>query len=645
MANEFFTILTATGRNKLAAATATGTALTLTQMAVGDGDNGAYYSPTEAQTALKHEVWRGAINHLAVDANNPNWIVAELVIPDNVGGFYIREVGLFDSTGAMIAVGKFPESYKPTLAAGSNKQLYVRMILEVANTSAVTLLVDPSVVLATRQYCDDKVASEINKLDGKQSVRVATTAAIALSGLLTIDGVLLAAGDRVLVKDQATTKDNGIYVVAAGNWTRAADADAAIEVTPGLFVSVEQGAANADSIWQLVTDAPITLGTTGLTFEMAAGKTGVAAGTYDGVTVNARGQVVGGTNTTTPPQFDNSTKKATTEFVKRTGLQASGFTVYTAAATIPASAYGSVIQAGNGAGAYALTLPLTSACPDGTRLEFVCTSNSPVTIQAQGAEAIGLGGITLNINDTLELQSNGHGSWFVVGGSILADKTRPGFNAKGKQRFVANGSFTVPLGVTTIWVSGCGGGGGGGGSGGVNCSGGGWAATGGGGGGGAGQYAIRQAFSVTPGQVLTVAVGGAGSGGSGGAVAGNGGTGTSGGATTLTGAGVALTLAGGTGGVGSAGVNGVAVASPGGAGGSQGGTSGGYALAIGGYGYDHGGLGGVGGAGPFGTPGPSGGGAFGYGCGGGGVQGVLTASTATGFVGGVGSPGFLEIEW
>ena len=220
MANEFFTILTATGRNKLAAATATATPLTLTQMAVGDGDNGAYYSPTEAQTALKHEVWRGTINHLAVDANNPNWIVAELVIPDNVGGFYIREVGLFDSTGAMIAVGKFPESYKPTLPAGSNKQLYVRMILEVANTSAVTLLVDPSVVLATRQYCDDKVADELNKRDSKQSVRVATTAAIALAGLQTIDGVVLVAGDRVLVKDQAAGAENGIYVAAAGAWAR-----------------------------------------------------------------------------------------------------------------------------------------------------------------------------------------------------------------------------------------------------------------------------------------------------------------------------------------------------------------------------------------------------------------------------------------
>jgi phage-related tail fiber protein len=299
MANEFFTILTATGRNKLAAATATGTALTLTQMAVGDGDNGAYYSPTEALTTLKHEVWRGAINHLAVDATNPNWIVAELVIPDNVGGFYIREVGLFDNTGAMIAVGKFPESYKPTLAAGSNKQLYVRMILEVANTSAVTLLVDPSVVLVTRQYCDDKITAEINKLDGKQSVRVATTAAIALSGLLTIDGVALAATDRVLVKNQVVAGENGIYVVAAGNWTRAADADSAIEVTPGIFISVEQGTTNSDSVWQLVTDAPVTLGVTGLMFEMVGGKTGVGSGTYRSVTVNQRGQVTGGTNPTT----------------------------------------------------------------------------------------------------------------------------------------------------------------------------------------------------------------------------------------------------------------------------------------------------------------------------------------------------------
>lgn len=293
MANEFFTILTATGRNKLAAATATGTPLTLTQMAVGDGDNGAYYSPTEAQTVLKHEVWRGAINHLAVDANNPNWIVAELVIPDNVGGFYIREVGLFDNAGAMIAVGKFPESYKPTLAAGSNKQLYVRMILEVANTSAVTLLVDPSVVLATRQYCDDKVADELNKRDGKQSVRVATTAAIALAGLQTIDGVVLVPGDRVLVKDQAAGAENGIYVAAAGAWARATDADSGTKLTAGALVPVEAGTVNADTIWMLKTDGAIIVGATPIAFQWAGG-------------LNAPTQAAG----------DNSAKIANTAFVQ-----------------------------------------------------------------------------------------------------------------------------------------------------------------------------------------------------------------------------------------------------------------------------------------------------------------------------------------
>lgn len=167
MANEFFTLLTASGKAKLAAAQANGAPLQISQMAVGDGDNGGDYTPSESQTALKHETWRGALNHLAVDPNNPNWVVAEAVLPDTVGGFYIREVGLFDSRGDLIAIGKFPESYKPLLAAGANKQLYVRMILEVSNTAAVTLLVDPSVVLATRSAVEQRIAEELAKRDAK----------------------------------------------------------------------------------------------------------------------------------------------------------------------------------------------------------------------------------------------------------------------------------------------------------------------------------------------------------------------------------------------------------------------------------------------------------------------------------------------
>ncbi|XLM21028.1 phage tail protein, partial [Chromobacterium piscinae] len=149
---------------------------------------------------------------LSTDPANPNWIIAELVIPDEVGGFTIREVGVFDAAGALIAVGKFPESYKPVLADGANKQLYVRLIMEVSNAAAVTLQVDPSVVLATRATVDQRIAEELAKLDGKPSVRAATTAAIALAGLQTVDGVALQLGDRVLVKNQAAGADNGIYL-------------------------------------------------------------------------------------------------------------------------------------------------------------------------------------------------------------------------------------------------------------------------------------------------------------------------------------------------------------------------------------------------------------------------------------------------
>lgn len=392
MANEFFTILTATGRNKLANATATGTPLTLTQMAVGDGDNGAYYSPTEVQTALKHEVWRGAINHLAVDASNPNWIVAELVIPDDVGGWYVREVGLFDSAGALIAVGKFPESYKPTLAAGSNKQLYVRMILEVTNTSAVTLLVDPSVVLATRQYVDDKVAGEINKLDGKQSVRVATTAAIALAGLQTIDGVALAAGDRVLVKDQAAGATNGIYVVTAAAWMRATDADANIELTPGMAISVEQGTAHADSVWMLVTDSPIVLGTTPLVFDWI-GRRGLAPLVSPIFLGTPRGP--------TPDQFDNSTRLATMEAVQRAlgSFAGSRAVALSGNVTLTAADAGTRLELGLGA---AVKFPLCSSCPFGTAF-FISTSPAVnnATVIAQGADSFAFNNSGAHTNYTM----------------------------------------------------------------------------------------------------------------------------------------------------------------------------------------------------------------------------------------------------
>ncbi|EAP5568385.1 tail fiber protein [Salmonella enterica subsp. enterica serovar Lagos] len=153
MDNEFYTLLTDRGMAKIASALADKKQIHLQKMAVGDG-GGQYYEPTASQTKLRHEVWRGEMNTLTVAPNNPNWLIAELVLPEEIGGWYVREVGVFDDEGELIAIGKFPESYKPLLPGGCGKQVCIRLIMEVSNTTAVTLTVDPSIVLATRDYVD-----------------------------------------------------------------------------------------------------------------------------------------------------------------------------------------------------------------------------------------------------------------------------------------------------------------------------------------------------------------------------------------------------------------------------------------------------------------------------------------------------------
>jgi hypothetical protein len=202
------------------------------------------------------------------------------------------------------------------------------------NSQTLTNLADPvnPQDACTKAYAD----AARTGLDVKASVRAATTANITLSGTQTIDGVSVIAGDRVLVKNQTTGSENGIYVVAAGSWSRATDADANAEVTAGLFTFVEEGTANADSGWVLSTNAPVTIGTTSLSFAQFSGAgqitagagltksgntidvatadasrivvnadsidlatTGVSASTYKSVTVDTYGRVTAGTNPTT----------------------------------------------------------------------------------------------------------------------------------------------------------------------------------------------------------------------------------------------------------------------------------------------------------------------------------------------------------
>jgi len=189
----------------------------------------------------------------------------------------------------------------PTSSVSLNSQKITNLGTPTADTDAVT-----------KAYADALRSG----LDVKQSVRATTTANITLSGTQTIDGVAVIAGDRVLVKNQSTGSQNGIYVVAAGSWARATDADADTEINPGMFCFVEEGSTNADTGWVLSNNAPTTVGSTALTFAQFSGAgsfsvdatltksgnsigltSGIAtAGTYTSVTVDTYGRVTAGSS-------------------------------------------------------------------------------------------------------------------------------------------------------------------------------------------------------------------------------------------------------------------------------------------------------------------------------------------------------------
>ncbi|GAB7462518.1 phage tail protein [Enterobacter kobei] len=158
MAVKFKTVITKAGAIKLAAATIpNGKKVNLTVMAVGDG-GGTLPTPDPNQTKLVREVWRNTLNKISQDNKNKNYVVAELVIPPETGGFWMREMGLYDDTGTLIAVGNMAESYKPELAEGSGRAQTVRMVIMVSDIESVELAIDTTLVMATQDYVDDKLA-------------------------------------------------------------------------------------------------------------------------------------------------------------------------------------------------------------------------------------------------------------------------------------------------------------------------------------------------------------------------------------------------------------------------------------------------------------------------------------------------------
>ncbi len=174
MSQTYYAILTAVGEAKLANATALGIPLQVSRMAVGDGA-GALPTPVRTQTALAGEQYRADLSLLDIDENNPGQIIAELVIPETIGGWWIREMGLYDVDANLIAVANCPPSYKPQMAEGSGRTQRLRMVLVVSSTAAVQLKIDPSVVLATREWVEQHYLERAPAAQpGQHPVRTAT---------------------------------------------------------------------------------------------------------------------------------------------------------------------------------------------------------------------------------------------------------------------------------------------------------------------------------------------------------------------------------------------------------------------------------------------------------------------------------------
>ncbi|EIP8353314.1 tail fiber protein [Salmonella enterica] len=581
MDNEFYTLLTDRGMAKIASALADKKQIHLQKMAVGDG-GGQYYEPTASQTNLRHEVWRGEMNTLTVAPNNPNWLIAELVLPEDVGGWYVREVGVFDDEGELIAIGKFPESYKPLLPGGCGKQVCIRLIMEVSNTTAVTLTVDPSIVLATRDYVDirlDEHEHSTNHPDATLTQKGFTQ----LSNATDSDDETKAATPKAVKAAMAEARNqthtwNQITGVPDGTLTQkgivqlssATDSTSTTEAATPSAVKAAMDKANAAApanhthVWNQITGVP------------------------DG-TLTQKGIV----------KLNNATDStSTTEAATPSAVKAAMDKANAAAPASHIHAWGQI-----------------TGVPDGTLTQKGIVKLNSATDSTSTTEAATPSAVKAAYDKASAAAPANHSHY---------------------QFFTANGTFTVPDGVTQVFVEMLGGGGGGGGG---AVTDGGFAGASGGSGGTCGSTNIS-IVPVTPGGKYAVIVG---AGGVGGVAASQSSTAPSGIHTLVTSTPgspgidggdsifVNVTAKGGSGGAGGV-ISTVSVINPAPSGNGAAGENSSY---------------GTGGSGGSNT---DGGNAGGYGAGGGGgARGKTTGSDNTysgsGFPGGKGSNGFVKISW
>ncbi|WP_241158724.1 phage tail protein [Nitratidesulfovibrio vulgaris] len=372
MANELQGMWTAKGLEKLARHAAGGTALMLRELALGDGGGSPAPAPAPSWTALTRQVWRGMVNGVQTSPDNASQVQVDAVIPLNIGGFFIREWGLYDAEGDMVAVGAHAEFYKPVISSGASAEIVERILLPIANAGAITLTI-ASQAVATQQFVQAQVKAH--------------------------DESPTAHGDMVRRLEEHThpraTEDAAGLVELATMAEVLTGTDADRSVTPATLANLLN-------------------------------------------------------NLTTPAQFTNDRKAATTEFVQRALGNFAGLTGYAKNTVLGAIDCGRIIFV-QGAG-LTFTLPPTSSVPQGAVIE-IYGNGAGVTVARQGTDTLvnGLAGgaattITIGGYDSARFVAVST-AWYVLGGSIHLAGTsnmNASLNSNGFQRF--------PSGLIWQWM-------------------------------------------------------------------------------------------------------------------------------------------------------------------------------------------------
>ena len=395
--STYFAILTELGEAKLANAIALGGTLKLKNMAVGDG-NGNLPMPDRKQKALVREVRRAGLNQLTVDPANASQIIVEQVLPEDVGGWWLREIGIYDEAGDLCVVANCPPSYKPVMTEGSGRTQVVRVVLIVASTAAIELKIDPSVVLATRKYVDEQImtvracgAEELGKLrsyvdeqDGKVMIYSEQQLAAHRED---VDP-----HPRLAQRNYVDEQDSKVMVYGEGQLAKHAEAK-----DPHPQYSMKEVA--------------------------------------------------------TLSKFDASKKLVNAEFVRTNGVRHGASFGFSAAAALTAEHVGGFIYT-FGNGGFTLTLPLGADLPAGASITYSNQggiASAPVTISRQGADTIQANGGFVNAchvesGSSLVLVHVGNGAWIATGTGVLAS------SGDFAASLTTNGYQNLPSGEIRQWI-------------------------------------------------------------------------------------------------------------------------------------------------------------------------------------------------